>query len=166
MSTQEFNDTVQALADLKPGDMAFVLNGRQNSIFDAQVLEVTMDVITVWNQPKMDRQRFSRITGEAIAPEGMEMNPNALPTLVVPDDWRVKVLNSRRRFAQMHDIARHKMSEFADHPNENTSLALIQYVQSFVSLGLSMDPLALQAASIQEYINLRNRAESPEEGQS
>lgn len=161
-----FSETMEGLKDLQPQDSVFILNGRQNVLLDAVVETVSADVITVFNVSKQRVDRFSRLTGETIAPDHVRFNnPERKPILITRDDWRAHVLLARRRFGQMREYLNDAIKRYAEEPSEYHADRLTQATKSFIALGAALDPIALRAGSIQEYVNLRNRAQSPEEGQ-
>ncbi|WNN95075.1 hypothetical protein SEA_MAGRITTE_124 [Microbacterium phage Magritte] len=140
------------LSDLREGDSVSVLNGRQNSVFDAEVVAIIGEDIHVFVVEKDVRQVYDRTTGRAT---GILKTGVAFSTLVPHDDWRAVVLRARQQFKQMHQRVIVATKRFRDNPTLDNDDRLRRAVAAWSTfVATAPDDNAIRADSIEEYQRL------------
>lgn len=132
------------LVDLKIGDRAYVLNGRQNNLFSVVVSDRDGNAVQVYIESKDDHQWFWDDNGEADAIEGDA-------ELVSADDWRVAVLNTRKIFKNHHVAVQKAQTEFRKDPTTARANVLMNVTEHWTLFTKTADPFAIRAESIEEY---------------
>ena len=139
-----------ALADPQVGDKVAVLNGRQNSVFEAEIREVDADGILVYVPEKDAFQVYHRATGKAVGASRAE--------LVEHLDWRARVLRNRRAHQELHMRVVAAVKRFHETPTPGNAAALQGAVHEWREFVAQVsDKLSLQVRDIQEYLERKSR---------
>lgn len=139
-----------ALADPRVGDKVAVLNGRQNSVFEAEIRGVDADRILVYVKEKDAFQEYHRATGAAVGASRAE--------LVEHLDWRAQVLRTRRTHQELHMQAVAAVKRFRESPTPGNAASLQGAVHEWREFVAQVsDKLALRVGDIQEYLERKSR---------
>lgn len=143
--------------DVVPGDELWVINGHQNSTFEANVITVTDQIIEV-EVPEKDSvvYTFDSKTGQAL--EGPFVSRSFLAR---DDDWRVRVILDRKEHNWFHETLVNLASEFKWDPTPENSKLVQEHTEKWLQFVAGADRLALVSNSVQEYTEARNDAEAP-----
>jgi hypothetical protein len=148
------------VADLKVGDVAYVLSGRQNSFFEARVTHRDETGVQVYLGAKYEHQWYYN-NGLADA-EADEKDGVPRATLVTVDDPRIEILKLRKAFKAHHKAVQDATNEFRRDPTFDNSQALLQAALNWSDFAATHDPYAIRAESIQEYQDLVSAANNKE----
>lgn len=137
-----------------PGDELWVINGHQNSAFEANVIDVESITITV-EVPEKDNAiyTFDRTTGQAQS--GPAISRSFLAT---DDDPRVKIILDHKEHNLFHEELVELASKFKWDPNEQNAQVILAHVEKWVAFVANADPLALVSNSVVEYEEAKNAA--------
>lgn len=142
---------VLRLSELRVGDLAYVINGQQNNIFDARVIEVDNTGVAVTVGEKNEVQWYWHATGTA----DVEVGPSddkILAHLVTSDDWRVPVLLGRRRFKALHRDVIEATTAFRKDPSRENSARLVESTIAWSDFAKHANQAALRAETIFDYV--------------
>ncbi len=138
------------ISDFKEGDLAYVLNGRQNNALRAKVTKVDDEGIEVYVEAKQETQWYWKTTGTAdVEPEEDEVNPRAI--LVTPEDWRVGIITQRKLFKEHTARAQKAATAFSRDPSKENAATLLDVNRAWTSFAQNADPFAIRAESIEDY---------------
>lgn len=142
------------ISDLEVGNVAYVLSGRQNSFFNATVLERDETGVRVYVHAKREEQWYYNNGTADAEPDEKDGAPRA--TLVPADDWRVKILQTRRTFKEHHKNVQDMVNQFRKEPTVENGFELDEVVSAWRAYAALSNPHAIRADSIQEYLDLSN----------
>jgi hypothetical protein len=146
---------VNSIAELKVGDVAYVLSGRQNSFFPVEVTKRDEGGVEVYLQAKREHQWYytdGRADAEAIDDDGL---PRA--TLVPVDDWRLGVLKQRKDYKKLHQLFQTAITVFYRDPTPENMTTMFDSLMSWRDFVRRANPLAIRSESIPEYLELRSK---------
>lgn len=137
--------------DLKPGDELWLINGRMNSVFAANVVEIDgADIVATIPEKHDDLPfRFAIETGNARSGESF---------LVEPGDWRAQVLLDRKEHARLHEDVIQAASALRKEPTYEHVTGLRAVTMEWTNFVTKADHAALTATSIHEYLALKGDA--------
>jgi hypothetical protein len=137
--------------DLKPGDELWLINGRMNSVFAANVVEIDgVDIVTTIPDKYDDLTfRFDRESGNARSGESF---------LVEPGDWRAQVLLDRKEHARLHEAVIQAASDLRREPVHAHIDNLRLVTSAWTTFIEEADPQALLSTSIHDYLALKGVA--------
>lgn len=130
--------------DAKAGDELFVLNGRQNSVFEAKVVHVGEFIVVQIPEKGTEAFVFDVETGEAL--EGKAC-------LVTSDDWRVQVILARKAHALHRETMMALVADFYHEPTDAVSTAIAAELDKWRAFVKTADRHALVTRSIHEYVH-------------
>lgn len=142
------------ISELKVGHTAYVLSGRQNSFFEAEVSDRDETGVQVWVHSKHEHQWYYN---NGLADAEADEKDGAPRSILVPvDDWRIEVLKVRKEFKAHAKRMQDATNEFRKDPSFDNSQSLLRTVLAWTDFAAFHDSSAIRAESIQEYLDLTN----------
>lgn len=142
------------ISELEVGNVAYVLSGRQNSFFNVTVMERDETGVRVYVHAKREEQWYYNNGTADAEPDDGYGPPRAV--LVTPDDWRIKILATRKKFKILHEAVLAAANTFRKDPSIKNGDDLQTTVNNWRIHAETADQNALRAESIPEYLTLVN----------
>lgn len=132
---------------VRKGDELWMVNGRQTSAFEANVVDVTINTIIVAIPDKGDALfEFRRIDGTAATDPYVSES-----FLVQDDDWRVQVILDRKEHAAYHTEVLVALNFFRHDPSQKNAEDLTKMIEKWQEFVRNADSIALATENMRDY---------------